>query len=280
MTNREATISLCALLIAMAGTANAIDCTVMPVVKGALFTQQYTGDCVDGMAQGRGRYQIQYGSEGQYTMNVDGNFSRGGLNGVAKLTIAGPSRKVTALGTYSENKRNGPYVTLSPSGETTHLEYRDDKLWEGVVFGTAKGVPYAAKFREGKQVGLCRGDGQGESNCSAADRALLRPAQVASRPSEPPNPNPGNLPRFVPPIINERVRLPDGNWDTKPRYQYPCPSGYYCPPAEEVYPRAKRPVIAPMPTTGIAGAIADVCKEIDCGEAIARSIIRRAITSK
>jgi hypothetical protein len=87
--------------------------------------------------------------------------------------------------------------------------------------------------------------------------------------------NPRNLPVFHPPLIMKRVRGPNYTWIYEHEYQYACPSGYYCPPANSIV--TNPPVIPPHSLQGLAGAIIKLCWELDCGGILGEHLISRGI---
>lgn len=87
--------------------------------------------------------------------------------------------------------------------------------------------------------------------------------------------NPNGLPVFRPPVIANRVRGPNYTWKYEYVYQYPCPAGYYCPPASSMV--ANPPVIPDPILTGLAGEITKICWEIDCGGLIGDALIDRGL---
>ena len=169
-------------------------CKVIPAIPNATLATPYTGDCRNGLAHGRGKYTVTIGANADTTREYAGEFAEGKLNGRAAIvtTTARGTTRIDAF--YSNNEPNGPYRIVLPDGRVGSLEYRKGKIWSGVNQGLRNGVPFAARWINGRQVTLCLGDRSNELNCTPSERAellegaapALNPATVTADPTKPP----------------------------------------------------------------------------------------------
>lgn len=169
-------------------------CKVIPAIPNATLTTPYTGDCRNGLAHGRGKYTVTIGTNADTTREYAGEFAEGKLNGRAAI-VTTTTRGTTRIDAfYSNNEPNGPYRIVLPDGRVGSLEYRKGKIWSGVNQGLRNGVPFAARWINGRQVSLCLGDRSNELNCTPSERAellegaapALNPATVTADPTKPP----------------------------------------------------------------------------------------------
>lgn len=267
-------------------------CVFEPVWLGSNVSD-FKGSCVDGKAHGQGAYTAYFRTpEGKpHSIDVSGRFVRGRLHGGCAFLYS--TNSALLIGECRNNRLHG-WVRSAELDILTEGQYRGGRPFEIVVWNDK--LDWVARESNGIRVAKCTKTGVGAFACPKwLQDDLLR---VARRPLEIPTSisinsksesevdttadfqNPDNLPVFVPPIITERIRKPNGDWGTISRYQIECPAKHYCPPVEVAYPEANRPVIGAMPTTGLAGVVASVCKDVDCGREIFDRIVRRSLSRR
>jgi len=125
-----------------------VNCKVFTIIQdNSRLVSPYKGGCKDGLADGHGSYTLSvYRGGVQKTLNVDGEFRNGKLNGKVSMTGADSEE--------GEYRENNPVNSIKRE------------------FNTDNGHMWASEWRNGVLFATCTSDGQFERNCTDREKLL------------------------------------------------------------------------------------------------------------